>query len=446
MKHSLRFFLSIALGSIGVTGVCQTNEMKLKLDSYVKPYVETNNFNGSILVSISGKVLYENSFGYANLDFEIPNQTNTVYHIASVSKNLTAAAILLLEQKGKVKTTDLLNIYIPDYPRGDEISLHHLLTHTSGIPNINDMPEYNQTSKNPQTLEALISMFKNKPLEFTPGEKYKYSNSNYNLLALIIEKASKLSYGEFLKKEIFEPAGMNHTAHHAKANEPVKNLAIGYQSDGKFGLEKADYLDWSSKIGNGSLYTTINDLLSWDRALASNKILDQNSIEKMYTNYKANAGYGCFVKEHLNRKRYYMNGRSPGFTSYFARYPDDGLCIIVLANNYIPVATTMGMDIASIIFNEKFEAPQLKAQPLSRDKSLKLIGKYQFDKDFYRPNFIMTVSEENGRMSIDWGELIPTGELEFIARAFWSDVSFELDSNETVKYFIYDGYKGRRIQ
>jgi CubicO group peptidase (beta-lactamase class C family) len=254
--------------------VCaQTPNLQREIDKYVKPYVETRNFNGTVLVSQKGNLLYERSFGYANEDFSMLNQSSTVYHIASVSKNFTAAAILILEQKGNLKTTDLLTQYIPDYPSGSKISIHHLLSHTSGIPNINDMPEYADASKKPQTPESLIGIFKTKPLEFEPGTRYKYSNSNYNLLAFIIERISGLSYGEFLKKEIFMPAGMKQTVHHARANDFITGVATGYQSDGKFGLEKSEYLDWSSKVGNGSLYTTVHNPLAWDKALTNNTIL-----------------------------------------------------------------------------------------------------------------------------------------------------------------------------
>lgn len=141
-----------------------------------------------------------------------------------------------------------------------------------------------------------------------------------------------------------------------------------------------------------------------------------------------------------------MNGRSPGFTSYFSRYPDEEVCIVVLANNYIPVATQMGMDIAAILFNEKYELLNLSAKPVDPLILKKIVGVYQFDKDFYRPNFKMSVTEKNGYVSIDWGELIPTGEFNFIARAFWSDVSFDRDARGNVTAIDYDGYKGKRIE
>lgn len=160
----------------------------------------------------------------------------------------------------------------------------------------------------------------------------------------------------------------------------------------------------------------------------------------------SNVGYGCFVREHLNRKRYYINGRSPGFSSYFARYPDDKVCVVVLANNYIPVATTIGMDMASILFNEKYEIPKINASKMDPSVANKLIGNYQFDSSFYRPNFVRKVSEKNGGLITDWGELIPQGELNFIGRMFWSEVSFEGNENGEILNIVYDGFKGKKVK
>ena len=149
----------------------------------------------------------------ANYEHNIPNTSETKFHLASVSKPFTAVAILLLEEKGLLSVQDPLTKFIPDYPRGDEITIHNLLVHTSGIKNVNVFGNYDRESKFPQTPEKLVKLFKDKPLDFNPGEKYSYSNSNYNLLAFIIEKVSGKSYGEFLKENIFNHLNMKDTGH-----------------------------------------------------------------------------------------------------------------------------------------------------------------------------------------------------------------------------------------
>ena len=416
-----------------------------KANEYVRPFAETKNFNGAILVAQKGKILYNKAFGMANQDFDILNKPDTKFHIASVSKNFTAAAILLLEQRNLLKVTDTISKYVSDLPYGNKITIHQLLTHTSGIPNINNMPEYDTVVPFPQTPESLINVFKNKPLDFTPGTKYSYSNSNYNILAYIIQKVSHMNYGDFLAENIFKPLAMQNTGHHKNAGMTIKNSSVGYQADGNFGLEKSSYLDWTSKTGNGSLYSTIEDLYKWDRALYTEKILSKNSIEKMYVNYGGFAGYGCFVKEQFNKKWYYMNGRSPGFTSYFARYPDDDVCIIVLANNYVPVVTQIGTNIAAILFGEKYEIPQLNAAKVDEKIIKEVIGQYQFDDKFYRPNFIMTVSQKDGHLITDWEELIPKADFNYIGRTYWSEINFVKDKNGVISAMTYDSFKAKKL-
>src|SRR5882757_10950487 len=189
----------------------QEKELAGKFEQYIRPYVETNNFSGRILVSRKGKILFNKAYGFANLEFKVPNELNTVFHLASISKTFTAAGILILEQKGLVATDDPLSKYIPDYPLGNKITIHHLLSHTSGITDINDLPEYEVASLQQQTPETLVALFKNKPLEFQPGEKYLYNSGNYVLLAFIIEQVSKMKYADFLKENIYKPLGMDQT-------------------------------------------------------------------------------------------------------------------------------------------------------------------------------------------------------------------------------------------
>jgi CubicO group peptidase (beta-lactamase class C family) len=414
------------------------------IEAYISPYVNTKNFSGTVLVAQNGKILYNKAFGMADEGLNVSNKTNTKYHIASVSKNFTAAAILLLEEKNLLNVTDTISKFIPGFPNGEKITIHQLLTHTSGIPNVNDMPEYVKIAPFPQTPATLIEIFRNKPLNFNPGSKYAYSNSNYNVLAYIIEKVSGKNYGDFLQENIFTPLGMTNTAHHASAGAIIENMASGYQAGNSLGLEKSDYLDWTTKTGNGSLYSTTEDLFKWDRALYTEKILSKKSLEKMFTIQAERTGYGWFIGQHLNRKRIYFNGRSPGFTSYFGRYPDEQLCIIVLANNYIPLATQIGSDIAAIYFHEKYEQPKINIDKLSPDAIKEVVGQYQFDENFYRPKMLMTIKEKDGHLFLDWGELIPNGPMKYIDRVYWVDVEFVKDSSGKISVLNYGNFKGIR--
>ncbi len=161
--------------------------LEAKVDAYVRPYLEIKGFSGSVLVASKGKILLRKGYGLANYELGVSNTPDTKFHLASVSKSFTAAAIMMLVERGLMNTSDPLSKFIPDYPEGDKITVHHLLVHTSGIPNVNNFPDYGDKSKFPQTPSTLIEMFKNKPLTIKPGERYSYSNSNYNVLAFIIE-------------------------------------------------------------------------------------------------------------------------------------------------------------------------------------------------------------------------------------------------------------------
>lgn len=427
------------------TGFSQQNELTNKIEQYVRPYVETQNFSGQILISRKGEILFNKAYGFANLEFKAPNDLNTIFHVASISKTFTAAAILILEQKGLLNTEDLVSKYIPDYPSGNKISLHHLLAHTSGITDVNDLPEYDNASRKQQTPETLITLFKNKPLEFQPGEKYLYSASNYNLLAFIIEQVSKMKYGEFLKENIFEPLGMDHTVHQENMAQVINNMAEGYSPDGNFGLQKSPYLDWTSKTGNGSLATTANDLEKWDRALLGTAILSDKSKKKMFTEY-AESGYGWYLMKQFDKNFVFMNGRAPGFCSHIGRYPEEEICVIVLSNLNVYVPRKIATDLAGILFDKPVEIPSLNSYKLTNEELKQLVGKYQFEKDFYKPNFILEVTAHGQDITSNYGELISVRPLEFIQRSYWLKVTFTKDATGKINGMTVDNYRAKKVE
>jgi CubicO group peptidase (beta-lactamase class C family) len=445
MTKSLLYLLLFTL--VFQTSVfCQTGTLTAKFEKYIRPYVETDNFSGRILVSKKGEILFNKAYGSANLEFDVPNDLNTVFHIASLSKPFTAAAILILEQKGLLTTNDFLAKYIPDYPSGNKITLHHLLSHTSGLPEINDLPEYANASVQQQTPETLVALFKNKPLEFQPGEKYQYSNSNYTLLAFIIEQVSKEKYGPFLEENIFKPLGMDHTSVRADMSTVIKTMASGYSPDGNFGLQKAPYLDWSSKTGSGSIVATAGDLEKWNRALFGTTILSEKSKQKMFTEY-VDSGYGWYMQELYNRHYVFMNGRSPGFCAHIGRYPDDEVCVIVLSNISVYLPKQIGIDLAGILFNEAVELPTFSNAALPDADLRQLVGKYKFGDDFYRRNYTMEVTTRDGHLfGSNYGELIPAGPLQFVQRSYWLKISFTKDEKGKVTGMLFDKYRGEKLE
>ena len=425
------------------------DSIEAKVDAYLKPYLDLNGFSGSILIAKSGRVIFSRGYGMANFELNVPNTPQTKFHLGSVSKTFTAAAIMILQERGRLNVQDPLSKFIPDYPNGDRIKLHHLLTNTSGIPNVNNFPEYNTQSKFSHTPTDLIPMFKNKPLDFEPGTRgYTESNSNYNLLAYIIEKLSGQTYGEFLRQNIFDPLGLRDTNHDGDASTLIANKASGYVPAGATVVENAPYLDWSIKTGNGSIYSTIEDLFRWDRALYTEKILRKSSLQQMFIEQ-----YGWFNGKRLNRNVVRMNGRSPGFNSDFQRYVDDDVCIIVLANTYAPTASIIGTDLAKIVFGEPYDVPKL-TKPAKVDKKVldNYAGRYQFGGDFFVPRAVYAIEERNGQLlMVEPGAnatLVPQSETEFFDRPFWSMIIFVKDNQGKVTNLIwrYGGQDYRAVK
>lgn len=443
------FWLSFFIFSLCFGQFCAPRELEefsdagAEADACIRYYLELGGFSGAVLIARNGEILLKKGYGMANHELDVPNSPRTKFQIASVSKSFTAAAIIILEEQGLLSAKDSLAKFIPDYPEGEKITVHHLLTHTSGIPDVNQFREYDQKAKFPQTLEGIVDMFKHEPLIMEPGEKYSYSNSNYNLLAYIIEKVTGKSYGEFLRETVFIPLGMLDTGHRADMAALLKNRASGYVPLDSNHVENAPYLDWSIKTGNGSLYSTVEDLYKWDRAFYSEKILKKSSLEKIFKDHLEGKGYGWFIRERFGRKVTSINGRSPGFSSYLERYIDDDACIIILSNNYAAAPFSMIQDLAAILFGEEYEKPtEIQTSELGPDILNSLTGRYQFGPDFYRPNAVVNVRSEEGQLVFQWSEtyvspLTTISESSFLDLYFWAFITFQKNSEGEISGFVW---------
>ena len=426
-----RFLLAILLTTFPVGAAPRKpTAIEQQVDRYLQPFVQTRNFTGAVLLAKDGKILVSKGYGMANYELRVPNSAQTAFHIASVSKPFTAASILLLEERGRLSTDDPLSKYIPDYPNGNRILLRHLLTHTSGIPNVNDFPRYDADSRFPHTLEQLIAMFKKAPLDFQPGQKYAYSNSNYNLLAYVIELVSKKSYGEFLRENIFAPLGMTGTGDDSRAGALIPNRAEGYEPAGLDGLANAPYLDWSNKTGNGSLYSTVDDLYKFDRALSGDKLLSRRSLDKMFAAAQGSS-YGWFNRKRFGKRVNDATGRSPGFTAAMERFPDDNATVIVLSNSYAPTSQTpVSEDLAAMLWGQKYEPPRLMPVVLDASALDRYTGTYRFGPDFVAPNAAIKFTREGDHLLMEWSPtfksvLAPLSNSEFLDRSIWARVVFE---------------------
>lgn len=298
------------------------------IDTYMNELVAANYFSGAILVAHNGTMLISKGYGMANAEEGIPNTPRTRFRLASLTKPFTAMAVLILQDRGKLHVQDPICAYVPDCPATWQgITIHHLLSHTSGIPNYTDFVDFDTTEMLPTTLDQLINRFKYEPLLFEPGTLYSYSNSGYVLLGLIIERVSGQTYAEFLRTNIFEPLEMRQTGYDNHGGD-TGDQAVGYVLVG----QTADFIHPSTLYAAGALTSTVEDLYRWDQALSSEQLLPRQLLDEMFTPVLGTYGYGWHVATANDRRIVSHTGLINGFSNYIARYPDDHVTVIVLSN------------------------------------------------------------------------------------------------------------------
>jgi CubicO group peptidase (beta-lactamase class C family) len=302
-----------------------------RMEQVIQTYVANKTFMGSVLVARGSEILLNKGYGFANLEWDIPDSPSTKYRLGSITKQFTAASILLLEERGRLKVEDPVKKYIPDAPAAwDRITIFNLLTHTSGIPNFTNFPEYKQIEPFPATPEKIVALFRDKPLDFQPGEKWNYSNSGYVLLGYLIEKISGESYEKFLRENIFTPLGMPDSGYDSNS-AVIARRAAGYAPNPS-GPVNAGFIHMSIPHAAGALYSTTADLLRWEQGLFGGKVLSSASLQKMTTPFKNDYAFGLVVSQRNGRKRISHNGGIEGFNTFLGYYPEDRITVVVLAN------------------------------------------------------------------------------------------------------------------
>lgn len=328
MKHIV--FLGLVLLAPVATLFAQAEISSI--DSLVAVYTKNQQFSGSILVARHGKVLLKKGYGLRDAIVAAPNTPGTIFNIASLTKSFTATLILQLQQQGKLAVSDKLSKYYPSFPNGDSITIHQLLTHTSGIFNYtNDQHFMSVDQSKPVSLDSMIALFKDRPVNFRPGTKFSYCNSGYILLGYIIEKTTGKSYGQALEEMIFEPLGMVHSSYGPPV-EKAGNLAVGYQGYTKNKFQAAGPVHPSVSFATGAIYSTVEDLYIFHRALQDHILLTAGSILQAYKKDIGNYGYGWFTDSLYGRQRISHSGSIAGFKAHINRMPSDDACIIVLSN------------------------------------------------------------------------------------------------------------------
>ncbi len=308
------------------------------VDRYVNYTMKRFHVPGLALAVVKdGQVILAKGYGRASLELDVPATPQTVFEIGSITKQFTATAIMMLVEEGKVKLDEKITAYLSGLPEAwANVTVRHLLTHTSGIKSYTSVTDFITLCRNDHTPEEIIRMVAAEPLEFPPGEKWSYSNTGYYLLGLIVEKASGTSYWEFLDRHIFKPLGMTVT----RSSEPraiIPNRARGYAWIDN-GYVNIDPLSATTAYAAGAIVSTVLDMAKWDAALYTERVLKKSSLDEMWnpatltTGQKTDYGFGWRVGEIRGHRFVMHGGGTPGFRSHFLRLPDDRLTVIVLTN------------------------------------------------------------------------------------------------------------------
>ncbi len=404
------------------------------------------------LVVRNGAVLLRKGYGLADVELGVPMQPGMVFEIGSVTKQFTAAAILMLQERGKLSVRDDVTKYLPDYPtHGKAITLEHLLTHVSGIPSYTGLAEWIPRVREDITLDQLIGLFKDKPLEFEPGERWAYNNSAYILLGAVIEKVSGRSYEDFVEQEIFAPLGMKRSAYGHQSEivagrvegyergNPERGEPEGGEPEGGDGYRRAAYLSMNHPYAAGALLSTVDDLWLWEQGLASGRLLRPESLEKMFTPVRLNSGMnshyaygwntfeynGCTVIEH--------GGGIFGFVTHVLRIPSENLYVAILSNNAGGTELgpeDLGLRIAARATGLAFE--DRKAVTLDPKILDEYVGVYRFDAATTR-----TITRDGGKLFSQRNgggkvEILPSGDDEMFVKDGASRFRFRRDAGGKV--------------
>ena len=372
---------------------CHAQSLEQKIDELLTAYASQNKLNGSVLVAQKGKIIYEKGFGYRNAEQKIPNDVNSIFQIGSITKQITAAVIMQLQQEGKLSVKDKLSKYFSGFVNGDKITIENLLTHTSGIHNYTDdsVVMKSDLAKH-YSQQEMLKLFAGYSPDFEPGMNWRYSNSGYSILGYIIEKVEKKPYEKVVRQRIFQPLLMTNSGF------DFTNLSSPNKTKGYFSINPnpmpAPIMDSTIAYSAGAIYSTVGDLYKWERALYTNKLLKPESWKTVFTPYKNKYGYGWGIDSLYGKLLTTHSGGIPGYSSNILRFPQDEAVVIVFDNSSSGAVTAISKNIAAILFNQPYQVPAVRKE-ISVDTTIlkQYIGEYEL-----APQFIIRVFLEQNAL------------------------------------------------
>lgn len=429
------YFLLITLIWLAAGHVCiaraqspllKPKEIQTRLDAYLNPYLERKDFSGVAMIVQDGSVLAQNAYGSASVKSNVPNKMGTKFRVASLSKTFTAAAIVILADRGKLRLSDPLSTFYPSFPNGQKIKLEHLLLHRSGVGELDGPQHY----KNCYSAEQLVAEIGKVKPNFPPDSDDSYSNEGYNLLAAVIEKVSGETYENFLQKNIFQPLGMRDSGSFCSGSN-VKELATGYTTGATpKTIEELPYAE-VTQMGSGSIYSTAPDLVKWLQAVSEKRLFN---IEKL------RYPYGWGEREYTGNKLIEQSGLVEGFNAYMALYAPEKCYVVFLSNIQSGLFNLVPKDLKAVAFGGEYSRPpEFSGSRSSNTNLLEFIGAYR-TTDIPVP---LSVIFKDGNLYLRWGNypfmrsLTPVGKEKFFHRAEYADISFERNKDGRIEKIIW---------
>jgi CubicO group peptidase (beta-lactamase class C family) len=430
-RHGVRFAL-VSLTALLVSCTPVLAQDIGRMDQIVRAAVDAEAFTGSVLVARDGEILLDRGYGFANREWSTPNDGDTKFRLGSLSKQFTAVAIMILNERGRVDLDAPVKTFLSDAPAAwDGVTVRHLLTHTSGVPSLTSFDDFQSLKTLPATLDSLIGRFRDRALDFQPGEGWSYSNSGYILLTAIVEKASGKPYAEFIAETLFQPLGMSDSGYDSHA-AILPRRASGYTPTAR-GLVNADYVDMTIPQGAGALYSTTRDLLKWEQGLFGGRLLKPESLALLTTPVRNNYAYGLVVTEAGGNRTVGHSGGIEGFNTHLAYDPDRRLTVVVLGNLNGPGPDQVAGSLLALARGETVTLPNERQAVVVAPEVLRAYeGVYEL-----APTFAITVSLVGGKLMAQATgqqafQLHPESDSRFFLREVEAQVSFTRDASGSV--------------
>jgi CubicO group peptidase (beta-lactamase class C family) len=384
-------------------GTLFQNKQTKTLDQLVTAYTNLNQFSGAALVAHRGEVLLRKGYGMANWEHNRPNRPESVFRIGSMTKPFTAIAIMQLVEQGKLSTTTPINTFLPTFPQGEQITVHHLLSNRSGIPDYVLTPEYRALAKQPITAAELIARFQNRPLLFAPGTDFNYSNLNWVILGYLLEQTTGKPYATVIEEQILQPAGMK-LAGYAWEQPIIPGRAQGYIDTGEKMLN-AELIDETTMQGAGGLYATVDDLYGWAQALQKQRLVQAETLQQMIQPISQpvdGQGYGYGWELHTSHQRnaFGHSGGLPGYVSNFLLLPSAQAAIIILSNLGSASVAQLSEGMAAILLGEPYAMPSARSY-VQVDPAVLAIYAGKYTLTFFGRTSILTFAVENDRLTLE---------------------------------------------